>query len=61
MDQDEYRETITNIGRIRREALSYVEEYIAYMNDGHMLHPAEFKRRYEYSTLAYFLPELGIK
>lgn len=60
IDRDEFRETMRNLERIKREALGYVEAYVAHMNQEKMLHPAEFRRRYQYSPLKYFHEELGI-
>lgn len=60
LDKDEYNETIKNIRRIKQEALTFVEAYIAHLNGTHLLDSQEFNRRYTYSTLKYFHSELGI-
>ena len=60
IDKDEYNETMIYLERIKREALEYVEEYIAHIKGKNVLHPREFKRRYEFSTLKYFHAEMGI-
>lgn len=60
IDGDEFRETMRNLERIKREALEYVESYVAHMNRENILHPAEFRRRFRYSPLKYFHKELGI-
>ena len=60
VDQDEYNETMVNLPRIKREALEFVEDYIAHMKGTNVLHPEEFRRRYRYSPLKYFHRELGI-
>lgn len=60
IDKDEYVETIKNFDKIKREALKYVEDYVAHMNKSNILHPAEFDRRYKFSTLCYFHEELGL-
>ena len=60
VDQDEFKETIENIDRIKQEALHYVEVYIHCLNDDYKLHPREFKRRYGYFALVYFSKELGL-
>ena len=49
-----------NLEKIKKEALAYVEEYIAHMNKSKTMHEAEFKRKYGYSTLRYFHKELGV-
>lgn len=60
VDQDEYNETIINLKRIKREALDFVEDYVAHMKGMSVLHSQEFRRRYNYSPLKYFHAELGI-
>jgi len=61
IDRDEYKETIRNISRIKREALMFVERYMAHMNGTKKLHFKEFSRRYSYSPLKYFHKEMGIR
>ncbi len=60
IDKDEYNETMVNLDRIRREALEFVEDYVAHMKGENVLHSKEFKRRYCFSPLKYFHNELGI-
>ena len=60
VDRDEFVETISNIRRIRREALEFVEDYVAHMQNVKCLQVQEFNRRYQYSPLKYFHKELGI-
>lgn len=60
IDKDEFNETIINLNRIKREALKFVEEYVAHVNKTSELHECEFTRRYTYSPLKYFHRELGI-
>ncbi len=60
IDKDEYNETMKNLEKIKMEALEYVEDYVAHMNKSKIMHQAEFKRKYGYSTLQYFHKELGI-
>ena len=60
VDQDEYIETMMNLKRIKREALKYVEDYVAHIKGVRALHPQEFRRRYAFSPLKYFHKELGI-
>ena len=60
VDQDEYTETVSNIKRIKREALEYVEGYISHVNGTKVLHVKEFTRRYAYSTLKHFHDTLAI-
>ena len=61
IDKDEFKETIKNFEKIKREALEYVEEYIMHEKGIQKLHPAKYKRKYLYSTLQYFHKELGIQ
>jgi hypothetical protein len=60
VDQDEYTEMIKNLPTIVRDATEYVETYINHMNGTHLIHPREFVRRYQYSTLPYFHSIMGI-
>jgi len=60
VDQDEYYETMRNLKRIKREALRFVEDYVAHIKGTSVLHQQEFRRRYGYSPLKYFHRELGI-
>ena len=60
VDQDEFNETMINLRRIKREALKYVEDYVAHMKGLKVLSSQEFNRRYNFSTLKYFHMELGI-
>ena len=36
------------------EALDYLEDYIHHVDGSRPLHPREYMRRYQYSTLPYF-------
>ncbi len=58
VDADEYKETMMNIERIAREAHTFVEQYVRHWNGEQVLHPSEFKRRYQFSPLKYFHKEL---
>ena len=49
-----------NLRRIKREALKYVEDYVAHMKGLKVLSSQEFNRRYNFSTLKYFHIDLGI-
>ncbi len=60
IDKDEYVETIKNFEKIKSDALKYVEDYVAHINKSNILHPAEFSRKYGFSTLCYFHEELGL-
>jgi hypothetical protein len=60
IDREEYKETLKNIEKIKREALTFVEEYMSHMNGVKKLHSKEFTRRYGYSPLKYFHKEMGI-
>lgn len=60
IDKDEYVETIKNFEKIKSDALKYVEDYVAHINKSNVLHPAEFNRKYGFSTLCYFHEELGL-
>lgn len=61
VDSDEYTEMIKHINKIVTEAVSYVEDYIAYKNNAcNHISEQEFSRRYRFSTLPYFHDILGI-
>ena len=60
IDKDEFNETMVNLGRIKKESLNFVEDYIAHMKGEKPLHKKEFDRRYGFSSLKYFHKELGI-
>lgn len=60
VDKDEYNETMINLERIKKEALGFVEDYVAHVTKIRTLHKREFERRYHFSPLKYFHKELGI-
>lgn len=60
IDHDEYVETMLNLRRIKREALEFVEDYVAHCKGERVLAPEEFRRRYRFSPLKYFHTELGL-
>ena len=60
IDKDEFKETMVNLERVKKEALEYVEEYVEHVKGIKQLHKREFDRRYGFSPLKYFHKELGI-
>ena len=60
IDNDEFNETMINLERIKKDALEFVEEYVAHMKGIEKLHLKEFRRRYAFLPLQYFHKELGI-
>lgn len=60
VDQDEYNEMAQNLGTIVTEVSAYIDSYIAHLNGSAPLHPREFSRRYQFSTLSYFHNILGL-
>lgn len=60
IDEDEYKETINNLEQIAANALEYVNTYINHVNGSNKIHPREFARRYQYSTLQYYHDILGL-
>jgi len=60
VDQDEYTETLKNIKRIVGGAVDYVDTYINHVSGKKPLHPKEYQRKYQYSTLPYFHDIMGI-
>lgn len=61
IDQDEFHETVANIERIKREALTFLEDYVSHKKGVLLLNKSEFRRRYRFSPLQYFHKELGIE
>ncbi|MCD8344790.1 MAG: hypothetical protein LUC38_02365 [Oscillospiraceae bacterium] len=60
VDQDEYAEMKRNLPTIVESAVSYVDAYINHVTGKKPLHPREFARRYQFSTLPYFHDIMGI-
>lgn len=60
IDKDEFNETMQNFEKIKREALQYVEDYVAHIKGSEIIHPETFQRKYGFTTLQYFHEELGI-
>lgn len=60
IDKDEFKETIINLEKIKKEALDFVEDYMEHIKGRRKLHKREFDRRYKFSPLQYFHKELGI-
>lgn len=60
VDQDEYKEAMTNLEKIAQQALKYVDDYIAHKNGTNILHHREYDRKYRFSTLPYFDDILGL-
>lgn len=59
VDHDEYIETVQNIHTIKKEAFDFVRAFVKHTAGEDVLHPSEYKRRYQYSPLKYFLQELS--
>ncbi len=60
IDQDEFKETMVHLRKIKSDALEFVEDYVGHQKGVKMLHPSEFRRRYTFSSLQYFHSELGV-
>ena len=61
IDQDEYKETRSNIEYIKKDAERYIDDYVAHLQKAsNKYDEIEFQRIYKYSTLPYFHKELGI-
>lgn len=60
IDKDEFNETMVNLETIKKQALDFVEDYVAHVKGERLLNPREFQRRYNFSPLQYFHKELGI-
>ena len=57
---DEYVEMIKNLPAIVHDVIDYVDTYIRHINGTTPIHPKEFARKYQYSTLPYFHDLMGI-
>ncbi len=60
IDNDEFKETVSNINKIQKEAYDFLNQYIEHISGINTLHTQEYKRRYQYSPLKYFHNELGL-
>lgn len=60
VDNDEYKEAMKQMDRISREAVAYIDGYVAHHKGEKLLHHREYDRKYRYSTLQYFHDILGI-
>ena len=49
-----------NVATIQQEIFEYLEGYIKNVTGINILHPSQFNRKYQFSTLKYFHAELGI-
>ncbi len=54
VDPDEYSEMMRHLDTIVEGAVSYVETYMNHINGTAPIHPRQFARRYQFSTLPYF-------
>lgn len=54
VDQDEYNEVQKNLLQIVTEAVAYVDGYICHITGTAPMHPRQFARKYQFSTLPYF-------
>jgi hypothetical protein len=60
VDPDEYTEMMKNLPVIVKEVIDYVDTYINHINGSAPIHPREFARKYQFSTLPYFHNIMGI-
>ena len=49
-----------NVATIQQEIFEYLEGYSNNVTGINILHPSQFNRKYQFSTLKYFHTELGI-
>ena len=61
IDKDEFKETVKNLEIIKRESLTFLEEYIRHCTGEKLLSKEEYRRRYRFSSLKYFHKELEIE
>ena len=55
VDHDEYVETLQNLPKIINEVGDYIRDYMNHIQGIHLMNSLEFNRKYQYSTLPYFL------
>lgn len=60
VDKDEFLEMKHNFRSIKRDALLFVEAYVNHLKGTHLLHPKTFERKYKFSSLRYFHPQLAL-
>ena len=60
VDQDEYKETMTHLSTIVSDVDQYINTYVAHVDGSQTLHPREYARKYQFSTLPYFHDILNI-
>jgi protein AbiQ len=61
VDQDEYREVQKNLAQIVASVVDYIDGYIKHVTRTELMHPRQFERRYQYSTLPYFHDIMNIQ
>lgn len=61
VDNDEYTAMMKHISTIVEDVHNYIQKYVNHVEGTKVLHPREYTRRYQYSTLPYFHPELGLE
>ena len=54
VDADEYVMTARNMPTIAAQVAKYIDRYVKHVSGKRVLHPREYARRYQYSTLPYF-------
>lgn len=60
VDQDEYNIARKNLAKIAKDAVDYVNTYIAHVTGDKVLHERAYSRKYQFSTLPYFHDIMGI-
>lgn len=60
VDNDEFKIVVDNLDKIVGEVIQYIDDYAAHISGTRPLHPREYARRYQFSTLPYFHGILGL-
>lgn len=60
VDNDEFKIVVDNLDKIAGEVIQYIDDYTAHISGARPLHPREYARRYQFSTLPYFHGILGL-
>lgn len=60
IDDDEFKLSMAGMDKIVDGAVGYIDGYVDHVNGVRPLHPREYERRYQFSTLPYFHDILGL-
>lgn len=58
VDKDEYNEMVIHIQKIMLDVHKYLNDFINHHNGTHILESAVYRRKYQYSSLQYFIQDI---